>query len=138
LEESLPGEDLTILTDSLVAMTNLFSLRRADFPLSLHRNPCRQLITYVVMLLNRRHAAGVVTRFVKVKAHCGEPLNEAADALASAAAAADDSPLPSRLHLATNSVHFYINGAPVEWGARLRDYLTQVAADRAAGEWGRP
>jgi hypothetical protein len=128
LEESLPGEDLTILTDSLVAMTNLYSLRRADFPLSLHRNPCRQLITHIVMLLNRRHAAGVVTRLVKVKAHCGEPLNEAADALASAAAAADDSPLPSRLHLATNAVHFYIDGAPVEWGARLRDYLTQVAA----------
>ncbi len=29
LEESLPDEDLTILTDSLVAMTNVFSLRRA-------------------------------------------------------------------------------------------------------------
>jgi hypothetical protein len=27
LEESLPDEDLTIFTDSLVAMTNLFSLR---------------------------------------------------------------------------------------------------------------
>ncbi len=43
-----------------------------------------------------------------------------------------DSLLPSRLHLATNSVHFYINGAPVEWGARLRDYLIiliQVAAE---------
>jgi hypothetical protein len=82
--------------------------------------------------------AGIVTRFVKVKPHCGEPLNEAADALASAAAAADDSPLPSRLHLATNSVHFYINGAPVEWGARLRYCVIQVAADRAAGELGRP
>jgi hypothetical protein len=89
------------------------------------------------MLPNRRHAAGVVTRFVKVKAHGGEPLNEAADTLASAAAEADDSTLPSRLHLATNLVHFYINGAPVEWGARLRDYLIQVAADRAARELGR-
>jgi hypothetical protein len=58
-QESLPDEDLTILTDSLVSMTNLFSLRRADFPLSIHRNPCRQLITYVVMLLNRRHAAAL-------------------------------------------------------------------------------
>jgi hypothetical protein len=83
LEESLPDEDLTILTDSLVAMTNIFSLRRADFPLSLHTNPYRQLITHVVMLLNRRHAAGIVNRFVKVKAHCCELLNEAADALAS-------------------------------------------------------
>jgi hypothetical protein len=53
LEESLPNEDLTILTDSLVAMTTLFSLRRVDFPLSLHSNPCRQLITQVVTLLNR-------------------------------------------------------------------------------------
>ncbi len=66
-----PDEDLTILTDSLVAMITLFSLRRADFPLSLHRNPCRQLITHVVMLLSRQHAAGVVSRlgFVKVKIH---------------------------------------------------------------------
>ena len=138
LEASLPDEDLTILTDSLVAMTSLFSLRRVDFPLSLHRNPCRQLITHVVTLLNQRHTAGLVTRFVKVKAHCGEPLNEAADALASAAAEAEDSQLPSLLHLDTNAVHFYINGAPVEWGARLRDYLIQAAADRAAEELGRP
>ncbi len=74
------------LTDSLVAMTAPFTLRRADFPLALpdHRNPCQRLISHVVMLLNRRHAAGVVC--VEVKAHCGEPLNEAADALASAAA----------------------------------------------------
>ncbi len=38
LEESLPEEDLTILTDSLVAMTTqaLFSMRRAYYPLSLH------------------------------------------------------------------------------------------------------
>jgi hypothetical protein len=101
LEDSLPDEDLTILTDSLVAVTTLFSLRGADFLLSLHRNPCRQLtgITHAVMLLNRWHAADVVTRFVKVKAHCGEPLSEAADALASAAAEADDSQRPSRLHL---------------------------------------
>jgi hypothetical protein len=90
------------------------------------------------MLFNRRNAAGVATRFVKVKAHCGEPLNEAADALASAAAEADDSPLPSWQHLETNLVHFYINGAPVEWGAHLLDSLIQVAADRAAGELGRP
>ncbi len=44
LEKSLPGEDLSILMDLLVAMSTLFSLRRADFPLSLHRNACRQLL----------------------------------------------------------------------------------------------
>ena len=79
-------------------MTTLFSLRRADFPLSLHGNACKQLLTHVVTLLNRRHAAGVVTRLVKVKSHCGEPLNEAADALASAAAEADD--MVAYLHMA--------------------------------------
>ena len=137
LEASPPNEDLTILTDSLVAMTTLFSLRRADFPVSLHGNACRQLLTYVVRLFNRRHEAGVVTRLVKVKSHCGEPLNEAADALASAAAEADDWPSPCPLHLDPDSVHFYLNGAPVEWGSSVRNRLIQMAADRVATELSR-
>ena len=107
LEASPSGEDLTILTDSLVAMTTLFSLRRADFPLSLHQNACRQLITHVVKLLNERQAAGVVTRFIKVKSHRGEPLNKATDALASLAAEADDS-LPMPQQLEPDRVHFYV------------------------------
>ncbi len=49
----------------------------------------RRLYTYIVRLLNQRHAAGVITRLVQVKAHYGEPLNEAADALASATAEVD-------------------------------------------------
>jgi ribonuclease HI len=138
LEASPPDEDLTILTDSLVAMTTLFSLRRADFPLSLYRNACRQLITHVVQLLNRRHAAGGVTRIVKVKSHCGEPLNEAADALASAAAEADDSQLSNELHLEPDSVHFYLDGCPMTWGIQVRNRLTKAAADRIAVELGRP
>ena len=137
LEASPSDEDLTILTDSLVSMTTLFSLRRADFPLSLHGNACKQLLTHVVTLLNRRHAAGVVTRLVKVKSHCGEPLNEAADALASAAAEEDNSPPPCTLHLDPDLVHFYVNGAPVEWGPAVRNRLLQVAADSVATELGR-
>jgi ribonuclease HI len=56
--------NLTMLTDSLDSMTILFSLRRADFPLSLHRNPTRQLYTHIMMvqLLNQRHATGVITQ----------------------------------------------------------------------------
>ena len=138
LEASPPDAELTILTDSLVAMATLFSLRRADFPLSLHRNACRQLITHVVQLLNRRHAAGVVTRLVKVKSHCGEPLNEAADALASAAAEADDSQLANELHLDPDSVHFYLDGYPTVWGVQVRNRLTKAAADRIAAELGTP
>ena len=137
LEASPVGEDLTILTDSLVAMTTLFSLRRADFPLSLHRNACRLLITHVVKLLNDRQAAGVVTRFIKVKSHRGEPLNEAADALASTAAEADDSP-PMPLQLDPETVHFYVKGVPVVWCAAIRDHLTQVAAARTAADLTRP
>jgi ribonuclease HI len=134
LEASPSDEDLTILTDSLVSMTTLFSLRRADFPLSLHGNACRTLLTHVVTLLNRRHAAGVVTRLVKVKSHCGEPLNEAADALASAAAEEDNSPPPCTLHLDPDVVHFYVNGTLVEWGPAVRNRLMQVAADSVATE----
>jgi hypothetical protein len=61
-------------------MSMPFSLCRADFLLSFHRTTCRQLITHVVNLLNRRFTAGVVIRFIKVKAHCGELLNDAAPA----------------------------------------------------------
>lgn len=71
--------NLTILTDSLDSLTTLFHLRRADFPVSLYRHPTRQLYIHTVRL---RHASGVLTRLIKVKAHAGEPLNEAADALA--------------------------------------------------------
>ncbi len=99
LETCPATENLTILTDSLDSLTTLFHLRRADFPITLYRNPTRQLYIHIVRLLNRRHAAGVLTRLIKVKAHCGEPLNEAADALASAAAEADGDPMSGELHL---------------------------------------
>ena len=44
-----------------------------------------------VSLINRRAAAGATPRFVKVKARSAEPFNEAADAMASAAAELDPS-----------------------------------------------
>jgi ribonuclease HI len=114
--ETCPSIDnltIMILTDSLDSLTTLFSLRRADFPLSLHR----QLYTHIVQLLNQRHAAGVIMRLVKVKAHCGEPLNETADALASAEAEVDGAPMTGELHLDPWAVHFYIG--------RLRLYCSE-------------
>ena len=124
-EDSPIDEDLTVLTDSLSSMTLLKSLQRKDFPLWLYRHAERQLLTYVVSRINRRAAAGVLTRFVKVKAHRGEPLNEAADTLASEAAELDPS-LP--LDLDPEAVYFYYHNTLVGWDPRLRDYLTQVAA----------
>ena len=134
--ETCPSIDnLTILTDSLDSLTTLFSLRRADFPLSLHRNPTRQLYTHIVQLLNQRHAAGVITRLVKVKAHCGEPLNEAADALASAAAEADGVPMTGELHLDPWAMHFYLGHAgPVEWHLRVRNHLARESARQVASK----
>ena len=108
-------------------MTLLKSLQRKDFPLWLYRHAERQLPTYVVSRINRRAAAGVLTRFVKVKAHRGEPLNEAADTLASEAAELD----PSRpLDLDPEAVYFYYHNTLVGWEPRLRDYLTQVVAKK--------
>ena len=135
LEACPATENLTILTDSLDSLTTLFHLRRADFPISLYRNPTRQLYIHIVRLLNRRHAAGVLTRLIKVKAHCGEPLNEAADALASAAAEADGAPMSGELHLDPCAVHFYLNhNAPVEWDSRVRKFLTRESARQAAAK----
>ena len=86
LEECPKEVELTILTDCLSAMRLLQSTQRRDFPLWLHRHTVRHLLKHVVNLLNARSASGSVTRFIKVRAHRGEPLNEAADALAAAAA----------------------------------------------------
>ena len=103
-------EDLTILTDSLSCMVRLKNLQRRDFPLWFYRHPLRQLLVHTVrLILNARAESGSVTRFIKVKSHRGEPLNEAADTLAAAAAELN----PSRL-----------SGSQVEsleWGPQLRN-----------------
>ncbi len=88
--EDCPGEeDLNILTDSLSSMRLLKSMQRGNFPLSLHRHLVRQLLLHVVRQLNRRAGTGCITRFIKVRAHRGEPLNELADLLAAEAAESD-------------------------------------------------
>ena len=81
----------------------------------------------MVKLLNARHATGVTTRLVKVKAHCGVPQNEAADALASAAAETDAGPMMTgEMHLDQGAVHFYLAGhaepLAVEWDTRVCNY----------------
>ena len=71
----------------------------------------------------RARCCCAATRFVNVKAHQGEPLNEAAD---STAAELD----PCRpLSLDAGAVYYYHRDAPVEWDSQLRDHLVQVAAD---------
>ena len=58
-------------------------------PLSLYRHSVRQVLLHVVKLIKKRAVAGSSTRLIKVGAHWGGPLNEAADELASAAAESD-------------------------------------------------
>jgi len=77
--EDCPGEeDLNIITDSLSSMRLLKSMQRQDFPLQLYRHTVRQLLLHVTKLINKRAESGRATRFIKVRAHRGEPLNEEA------------------------------------------------------------
>ena len=106
-------------------MVRLKSLQRRDCALWLYRHPLRQLLVHTVLLINARAEAGSVTRFIKVKSHRGEPLNEAADILAAAAAELD----PSRpLDPDPEAVYFMLNDSQVEWCLQLRNHLVQVAA----------
>ena len=136
--EDCPGEeDLNILTDSLSSMQLLRSMQRGDFPLSLHRHPARQLLVHVVKLLNRRAGMGRTTRFIKVRAHRGEPLNELADSLAAAAAESD----PARsiaLDQDPEAVYFLLKETWVEWDARVREDLVQRAAEQCVTSILRP
>ena len=129
LEDCPSEEDLNILTDSLSSMRLLKSMQRGDFPLSLHRHPVRQLLVHVVRLVNRRAETGVATRFIKVRAHRGEQLNELADLLAGEAAELD----PARsvdLDQDPEAVYFCLRGTWVEWDTRVRDDLIQRAAEQ--------
>ena len=92
-------------------------MQRVDFPQWPYRHPAQQLLGHVATLINQRAAAGVVTRLVKVKAHAGDPLNEAADAIASAAAELD----PSRpQEVDPEKVYFQYEGTLVPWNSWLR------------------
>ena len=104
-----------------------------------YRHPDRQLLVQVVTqvkrLINRRAAARVVTRLVKVKAQAGDPLNEAADALASAAAGLD----PTRSQgVDPEGVYIRYRGTLMPWNSRLKRELTQVAATQLAAKCDRP
>jgi ribonuclease HI len=104
LEDCPLEAELSMLTDSKSSMDLLKALQRKDFPLWVRGHTARQLLMHVVKLVNNRAAAGSVTRFMKVKVHRAEPLNETADALASAAAEMD----PSRpVDLDPEAVYFY-------------------------------
>ena len=137
LEGCPAEEDLNILTDSLSSMRLLMGMQRRDLPLSLYRHSVRQLLLHVVKLINKRAEAGRRTRFIKVRAHRGEPLNEAADAMAAAAAESD----PARsvtMDLDPEAVYFLYKEAWVEWDARVREDLVQRAAERCVTRMLRP
>jgi hypothetical protein len=60
------------------------NMQRQDIPLQLYSHTVRQPLLYVKRLINKRAELGRATRFIKVRAQRGEPLNERADALAAA------------------------------------------------------
>ena len=137
LEDCPGGEDLNILTDSLSSMRLLKSMQRKDFPLQLYRHPVRQLLLHVVRLINKRTESGRATRFIKVRAHRGEPLNEKADALAAEAAESDPA-RPLAMDQDPEAVYFLHKDTWVEWDARVREDLVQRAAKRCVARLLRP
>ncbi len=131
--EDCPGEkDLNIITDSLSSMRLLKNMQRQDFPLQLYRHTVRQILLHATKLINKRAESGRATRFIKARAHRGEPLNEgaeSADALAAAAAESDPA-RPLAMDQDPEAVYFLYREAWVEWDARVRENLVQRAAKR--------
>jgi len=129
-----PAEtDLTLLTDSLSSITKLMSMQRQDFPEWLHGHPEKVLLESITHRINARARAKVMTRLIKVPAHKAHPLNEAADAAASAAAEAASSEwIPLLSHVDSNAVRFYLNGRLTEWGAGVRKHLIYIMGQQHA------
>jgi ribonuclease HI len=127
--EDCPGEeDLNIITDSLSSMRLLKNMQRQDFPLQLYRHTVRQLLLRVTKLINTRAESGRATRFIKVRAHRVEPLNEEADALAAAAAESDPA-RPWAMDQDPEAVYFLYREAWVEWDARVREDLGATSGE---------
>jgi hypothetical protein len=90
-------------------------MQRKDFILSLYCHSIRQLLLLVVKLIDKRAVAGSITRMIKVHADRGGPLNEAADALASAAAESD-SVIPAEIELDPDNQSRDTLGRVLGWG----------------------
>ena len=132
-EASSLEEPLTILTDSMTSLQNLVSMHRKDFCRDLQRHPQRRLITDLVNALNNRASVGARTLFVKVRAHTGEPLNEAADEAADQAVESDPPGLSEhdqgRCYFTSKTEKFTCT-----WGPRLRKILTESLACSSLAE----
>ena len=86
------------------------------------------LLESLVARLNERARKKVPTRFIKVPAHQGHPLNELEDAAASRAALDGDEEAAAVSHADSRAVRFVFEQRLIEWGAGIRRALTQVAA----------
>jgi hypothetical protein len=116
-------------------------MQRKDLELWLYQHTARQLLQHTTQLINRRAELGRTTRLInlKVKAYRFESLNEAADALAAAAAELE----PTRaveLDLVPEAMHFRFKGKWVEWDAQRaaeqcvsRALWTKVRASEPGG-----
>ncbi len=137
--EALLGPAGTAYTNNGIVVATNGSLKRVGtmgtamvskddrLPLPLHRHPVRQLLVHVIKLINRRAETGRTTRFIKVRAHRGEPLNKLADALASEAPESDQVQ-SIVLDQDPEAVYFNLNGTWVKWDTRVREDLVQLAA----------
>ena len=127
-------EDLTLLTDSASSIKKLMHMQRRDFAEWLYDHPDGVLLSSIARRVNERAQGRVMTRFVKVPAHKAHALNEAADALASAAATEADGETVALCHADCRTVRFYVGEKLTEWGSRVRKALISVASQQYANQ----
>lgn len=124
---------LTILTDSLTSLYDLINTRRKDFSMQLRRHPQRQQLTDLIGPLNQRTAQ---TRLVKIRAHTGEPLNEAADEVAGRATNLEN--LEEPFLMPNPALCFFLDcdgGSPKLWSTRLASKLSERTARKKLNQW---
>jgi len=82
-KEKKDGKPMILLSDSACLLTSFQKLNGEGKPPSLWGNPDADIMKEIILLIREQIDQGLLTIFIKIKAHRGDPLNELVDRWAS-------------------------------------------------------
>jgi len=125
LEDAKRTQDrkpIILLSDSACFLSSSQKWIREGKSLSMHGNPDADIMRDIVQLLHERIEQGLLTIFIKIKAHRGDPLNELADRWADEGRQSEN----IRWSLPTNRPIFYWTDNGIRHRSRMNPMVKKI------------